>query len=174
MFGRTEALGDKCTRWNTFYIYNNPSTDNPSELLCDFDVILGDKSRVFRNDLSCVHNKQITFSETDQNSFPWRRHRAVGGCRQRTNVPSVRANGCWGFGSGLGGDHVLSTGRDSLTVRCIRQRKSSSAALDPFHEKPNQRTACSMDGKTKGRLPPAFLDGEELKFGSREMKKRKV
>lgn len=31
-----------------------------------------------------------------------------------------------------------------------------------------------MDGKTKGRLLPAFLDEVELKFGSREMKKRKL
>lgn len=110
-----------------------------SNLPCYLDGSLGDKSRVFINNLS-------TFSEKDQTSFPWRRHCAVSGCGQRINVPSVKANVCWGFGSELRGDHVLETAGDTLTVRCSRQQLlSSSAALDFFPEKPNQRTAARME-----------------------------
>lgn len=32
-------------------------------------------------------------------------------------------------------------------MRCSQQENCSSTELDPFHEKPNQRMACSGDGK---------------------------
>lgn len=147
MFGRAAALGDKCTRWNMFYIYYYHIADNPSDLLCYLDVILGGKSRLFRNDLSLTHNKQITFLKQTKNSFPCRRHRAaVGGCGQRINVPSVKASGCGGFGSELAGGSCSGSGNQargaSLTVRCSRQKNSSSTAAGWTHFMKNQ---------TKGR-----------------------
>lgn len=125
-------------------------------------VSLGDKSRVFINNLT-------TFSEKDQNRFPWRRHCAVSGCGQRINVPSVKANDCWGFGSELGGDHVLETAGDTLTVRCSRQQRHSAGPIS-WKTKPKDG---STDGKMKGRLLPAFLDDVELKFGCRETRRGK-
>lgn len=128
---------------------------------------------MFRNNLSFATINKSPFSETDQNNFPWRRHRAVGGCGQRINAPTVKAKYCWGFGSERGGDHVLEAGGDSLTVRWSRQRNSSSTALDPFHEKPNQRTACCMDGKTNDLCQLSWTEWSWMKFGSRHKEERR-
>lgn len=45
--------------------------------------------------------------------------------------------------------------------------------LVPFHAKPNQRTACSMDGKMKVGALPAFLSKMKLKWAA-ESKKTKL
>lgn len=44
-----------------FDIYYYQITDNPSELLLFLDVILHDKLRLLRSNLSSIHNKQIPY-----------------------------------------------------------------------------------------------------------------
>lgn len=136
-----------------------------SNLLCYLDGSIGDKSRVFINNLS-------TFSEKDQNSFPWRRHCAVSGCGQRINVPSVKANVCWGFGSELRGGSCSGDCRgytDCALQSTAAPQQLRSAPLS-WKTKPKDG---STDGKMKARLLPAFLDDVELKFGCRETRRGK-
>lgn len=54
------AHRDLYTRWNIFHIYYYHIADNPSDLPCYLDSSLGFKSRLFKNNLSSAHNKQIT------------------------------------------------------------------------------------------------------------------
>ena len=138
-----QRSGDKCTRWNMFYIYYYHIADNPSDLLCYLDGILGGKSRPFRNDLSLTHNKQITVRKWTKNSFSMK---TTPCCGQRINAPSVKASGCGGFGSELAGGSCSGSGNRargaSVTVRCSTQKNSSSTAAGWTHFMKNQ---------TKGR-----------------------
>jgi len=60
----------------------------------------GDGARLFWNDLSPVHNKQISYYKLTCNSFPCRRRVY---CGQQINALATKVSAFWGLGSSFPG-----------------------------------------------------------------------
>lgn len=153
-----------------FYI--DHISDNPSHLLCNWDIV-GEMSRWLIIIIYHLHTINKSPIRNWPKQFSMKTTLCCRWLRADNLFAFCKAKGCWGFGSELGGGSCSGRGNqaggDSLTVCCSLQ---SSTALEPFHEKPNQRTAWSMPGKTRGGLLPAYE--VKLKFGNTETRKRKV